>query len=311
MSPSSVLSGVPQGSVLGPMLFLAFINDLPSCVSSSVRLFADDTIMYRPIKSPNDTGILQTDLEHLDKWSETWQMDFHPSKCEVMRVQRSKKQLLDLPAYTLQGHGLKWVQCIKYLGVQITNDLSWNRHIDAVTSQANRKLGFVRRNLQIGSHKVKAMAYKGLIRSNLEYCATVWSPHTKSYIRKVEMVQHRAARWAVNRHHNTSSVSHMLNQLEWSTLEQRRRELTVCMMYKAFNDLVAIDPYQYLAPVRRQTRHSHPYSVIVPHCRTDQYKHSFFPRAAVLWNALPSSVVLAPSLESFRLTIRKPGVLPN
>ena len=310
-SSSSVLSGVPQGSVLGPMLFLAFINDLPSCVSSSVRLFADDTIMYRPITSTSDTGILQKDLENLDKWSETWQMDFHPSKCEVMRVQRGKKQLVNPPTYTLQGQSLKWVHGIKYLGVQITSDLSWNTHISAVTSQANRKLGFVRRNLQIGSHKVKAMAYKGLIRSNLEYCATVWSPHTKSYIRKVEMVQHRAARWAVNRYHNTSSVSHMLNQLEWSSLEQRRKELTVCMLYKAFNDLVAIDPYQYLAPVSRPTRHSHPYSVIVPHCRTDSYKHSFFPRAAVLWNALPSSVVLAPSLESFRQTIRKPGVLPN
>ena len=111
-SSSSVLSGVPQGSVLGPMLFLAFLNDLPACVSSSVRLFADDTIMYRPIKSATDIGILQKDLEHLDNWSETWQMDFHPSNCEVMRVQRSKKQLVDPPTYTLQGHGLKWVQCI-------------------------------------------------------------------------------------------------------------------------------------------------------------------------------------------------------
>ena len=130
-------------------------------------------------------------------------------------------------------------------------------------------------------------------------------------IRKVEMVQHRAARWAVNRYHNTLSVGHMLNQLEWSSLEQRRKELTVCMLYKAFNDLVAIDPYQYLARVSRPTRHTHQYSVIMPHCRTDSYKHSFFPRAAVLWNALPASVVLAPSLESFRQTIRKPGVLPN
>ncbi len=303
---SQVLSGVPQGSVLGPILFLAYINDLPSYVSSPVRLFADDTIMYRPIKNNDDVKTLQQDLENLDKWGNIWQMEFHPSKCEVMRVCKSRNKKLPTPSYLLQNHRLEVVDHIKYLGITIFQDLNWAKHINNITAKANQKLGFLRRNLRISCPKFKAIAYKSLIRSQLEFCANVWCPQHQGNIHRIEMVQRRAARWALNRYHNTSSVSDMIGTLEWSTLEDRRERMKLIMMYKMVNGLVATNPNNYLTPVTRPTRHSHPYSFITPSCRTDQFKFSFFPSASIAWNGLSAEAVSSPTLETFRAGLGKP-----
>jgi len=239
-SESSVISGVPQSSVLGPLLFLIYINDLPDQVTSKVRLFADDTILYRVIKSPSDQVALQQDLVALQTWESKWQMQFHPHKCQVMRVKRSKKW--PNRDYILHSHTLEEVKYIKYLGVTISANLSWAKQVEEVCSKANRSLGFIRRNLRINSPRLKTMAYQTLVRSTVEYCSTVWSPATARDTNRLEMVQRRAARWATNRFHNRSSVSDMLQHLRWETLETRRAKADLCMLYKMENSLVAVDP---------------------------------------------------------------------
>jgi len=295
---SNVTSGVPQGSVLGPILFLIYINDLPDCVHSQVRLFADDTIVYRKINSPNDVDSLQEDLGRLEGWEKRWQMEFHPGKCQVIRVTKSPKPLDT--NYYLHGHKLEVVSSAKYLGVTISNDLKWNVHLQNVKNKANRTQGMLRRNLKISSPNIKQMAYQGLVRPQLEYCSTVWDPHNKKYIQSLEMVQRRAARWVLGRYHNTSSVTDMLNHLQWPTLEARRRDARLCMMFKVVHNLVAIVPLQYLTPVVRRTRLSHPYSFIQLQAKNEDYRNSFFPRTVVQWNMLPPEVVLAPSLDAFK-----------
>ena len=126
-----VLSGVPQGSVIGPILFLIYINDLPDKVGATIRLFADETSIYMTLTGAQDAASLQQDLNHLANL-EKWQMKCHPKKCSVLRSTRSLSP--KLPNYRLHGHILKTETDSKYLRVTINNQRSWNNHI-CVTKQ--------------------------------------------------------------------------------------------------------------------------------------------------------------------------------
>ena len=134
--PVAVLSGVPQGSVLGPILFLIFINDLLDNIKSSVRLFVDDCVLYRSIHSLQDCLILQEDLDSLGLWEADWQMKFNVAKCHSMRVTRhySHKQIIH--DYTLHQQTLENVQSAKYLGITITENMDWGQHISDISSKA-------------------------------------------------------------------------------------------------------------------------------------------------------------------------------
>ena len=296
-----VTSGVPQGSVLGPCLFLFYINDIPNNISSRVRLFADDTVMYLTIRSTRDGNTLQSDLQKLGEWERTWQMEFHPGKCQVLSITRNKNIIKH--EYSLHGNKLEHVDTAKYLGVTLSHDLRWNQHITNITNKANRSLGFLRRNLQINNPQLKATAYKTLVRPSVEYAASVWDPYTITNIRKIEMVQRRAARFTLNRFRNRSSVSSMIEQLGWTSLEERRKHQRLTMLYKIRNGLVAVDGTQYLTSVQRPTRHNHDQALIVPQSSTDYHRFSFFPRTVREWNALPAATVNASSLNMFRRRI--------
>ena len=152
----TVDSGVPQGTVFGPILFLLHINDLPSVISSKVRLFADDCLVYREIKSRQDQNDLQKDLNSLESWGSTWGMRFNAAKCNIMRV--SRKQTPIPYQYELSGQVLEEVKDAKYLGVTVSDDLEWTKHIDVITSKANSKLSFLSRVIppQITQKKCKS-----------------------------------------------------------------------------------------------------------------------------------------------------------
>ena len=165
-SSAPVLSGVPQGSVLGPILFLIYINDLPEYVSNStVRLFADDTLLYLTIHNSSDCIKLQEDLNNLERWESDWQMSFHPDKSKVIHITTKKKHIIH--KYTLHGHTLSSVPQIKYLGVNISQDLKWNSHINSVSSKANQTLGFLKRNLKINSQSKRKRPISPLSAPNL------------------------------------------------------------------------------------------------------------------------------------------------
>ena len=205
-----VTSGVLQGSVIGPILFLLFINDLPQSLSS--KLFAVDAILYFEVASADDCQMLQSYLNKLTEWEEKRLMSFNQSKCEVLTVTRKKQPTLF--NYSMHDQILNRVKSTKYLGVTITSDLNWNKHINQTAGKANQMLGFVKRNMRTRSHNIKTKAYKALARPRLEYCASVWDPHTQSAIQKIKMMQRRAARYVLRRYHNTRSVSDMLEQLQ-------------------------------------------------------------------------------------------------
>ena len=151
-----VMSGVPQGSVLGPCLFLAYINDLPDSLKSRVRLFADDTIVYLTIDAKSDPQVLQNDLHTLEKWEENWSMEFNADKCEVIRISKKKNTII----YPNQFHNteLKTTKNAKYLGVTLSNDFNFSTHINNVSSKANNTLKFIKRNIKTDNQKLKETA---------------------------------------------------------------------------------------------------------------------------------------------------------
>ena len=153
-----VISGVPQCSVLCSLLFLLYINDLPENIQSQIRLFADDTAVYLTVSDPNDSNILQSGLNYLRKWERTWDVEFNPSKCQVLHTSRARQPIHS--QYTVHGEILESVDCARYLGVSISKDLSWNTHISQIANKANRTLGFVKRNERTKNQSVKEIAYK-------------------------------------------------------------------------------------------------------------------------------------------------------
>ena len=154
------------------------------------------------------------------------------------RVTRSRSPVLHDDS--LKGQILQAESHSKYLGVDLTASLTWNTHIDRVVKKGNSMLGFLQRNLRINNQDTKASAYFTLVRPNLEYCSTVWSPHTSQAKHKIEMVQRRAARYATNRYCNMSSVTDMLENLNWETLETRRTKSQLTMMFKILHGLVGV-----------------------------------------------------------------------
>lgn len=304
-----VVSGVPQGTVLGPILFLLFINDLPDNLTSSARLFADDCVVYRPINSAQDASILQQDIDRLTEWEQTWQMEFNPSKCHVLHVTRGRTPRTD--TYHLRGHALECVTEAKYLGVTLTHKLDWATHIRNICGEANRSLAFVRRNLRTAPNTLKEAAYKSLVRPKLEYSSSVWSPHTQGNVAQIEKVQRRAARFVSGRFRNTSSVGDMLHNLKWESLERRRLNARVTMAFKIREGSIAIPVAPFLVDSeQRSSRQVGTNTVPVLYARTNYLKYSFFYRAPVLWNCLPPSVRSAPSLDSFKSRLAGVADLP-
>ena len=286
-----VLSGVPQRSVLGPCLFIIYINDMPENMQSNIRLFADDTIMYLTINNQSDCQDLQRDVSKLEIWEREWLMAFNPEKCEVIRITKAQDQVIF--DYQLHGITLQTTKNAKYLGLNISDDLTWSRHINQTAAKGNNTLKFIKRNIQTHNSKIKETAYKTYVRPLLEYSSSVWDPWQKRYIKSLEMVQHRAVRYIFNDYGTTSSVTAMLNKLSLPTLENRRKISSLVMFYKINTGLVRISLPPYITPSLRNR-------FTIPFSRINAQKYSFFPRTARLWNNLPHDLVSSPDLESFR-----------
>ena len=296
-----VTSGVPQGTVLGPLLFLIYINDIIENITSKLRLFADDCLLYRVITSEQDTVALQKDLDILAQWASKWQMKFNISKCTFMRCTRS---LNPIPSkYSLQGVNLDESDQHMYLGVMLDKSLSWSSHITYVANKATRMLNFLKRHLSKCSTATKASAYLILVRPLMEYACAVWDPHYLSHISILEKIQRRAARWAVSNYSYRSSVSAMLHYLNWPPLAQRRKQFRLNLFYQTIYNLTGLSLPEYYHPTSRHTRHHHPLHLITPPSNTIAYMSSFFPSTIRDWNQLPLSIIELTNYNNFSSTL--------
>ena len=155
--PAPVTSGVPQITVLGPLLFLLYVNDIANDISSEIRLFMDDYILYRIIRTASDVSTLQADIDKLFNWSVAWQMKFNTAKCHILSITRQRNKVK--PTYTLNSDTLTNVDSYPYLGVTITADLRWREHVQLAASKATCTLNFVRCNILSCTPECKSLAY--------------------------------------------------------------------------------------------------------------------------------------------------------
>ena len=215
---AEVTSGVPQGSVLGPLLFICYINDIVYKVTSTIHLYVDDTLIYRVIHSEADVTSLQSDLNTVMKWAEDWQMTFNVQKTKFLRI-TNKHNSISSSYYSIS---IPLSDHVKYLGVTIDKNLNWSQHINMIVAKANSARSFLQRNLIKCPPTVKSPCYITLVRPSLNsYVCTVWSPYHQQNVVKLEMVQRRAARFVTNNYNRIASVTEMLHRLQWDTLEAR------------------------------------------------------------------------------------------
>jgi hypothetical protein len=235
----TVDSGVPQDTVLGPLLFLCHINDLPDCVKSQTRLFTDDCLLNREIKTQQDYITLQQDLQHLENWAQSWGMKVNAKKCYILSIRGKSKHY-----YSLDNTILQQVPPNAYLGITIAEDLKWNSHINNITKEANSTLGFLRRNLRSCPTSSRRSAYVSLIRPALEYGTVVWDPYQRTYINTIEGVQHRVARFITGyyRSREPGCITSMLSDLNLPPLEDRRRNIRLAYFYKVVEGVVPAIP---------------------------------------------------------------------
>ena len=238
-SSITVTSGVPQGTVLGPILFILYLNDLPEGISSQVRLLADDCILCQEINAINDCQDIQRDTNTLCNWETKWQMKFNIDKCYIMHVTHKRNPLL--MTYKMNGRPIEVKASHTYLGIGINNKLSWAEHISNTATKANMVLGLLCRNLHCCSPFVKETANKSLDRLKLKYCSSIWDPYHQEHKNKLESVQCRAARFVCKDLRRQSHVSDMLRDLNWKTLEDCRTISRLTLLNKSVHNTVAIN----------------------------------------------------------------------
>lgn len=193
-----VTSGVPQGSILGPVLFLLYVSDLPQAISNCrVTMYADDTKISRQIKNSEDASLLQSDLNNLQIWSAASGLVFNATKCKVMSVTRKINPVLT--TYKLANIELEKTEDERDLGVWTTNNLTWNKQVFAQAGRANKLLGYLKRNtIYITGVSIRRTLYFGLIRPHLGYAIQAWAPQFVQLISKLERIQRRATRFILN-----------------------------------------------------------------------------------------------------------------
>lgn len=215
-----VSSGVPQGSVLGPLLFLIYINDIGTGITSKIRLYADDCVLYREINNDSDRVALHTDLNKISSWCDRWLMSLNISKCKHICFTRKRQPIGT--QYCLNGSPLSETSEAKYLGVTFSADLTWNRHVQSITLKAGRVLNFIKRNFKHAPIDVKRTLYLSNVRPILEYASVVWDPHTQILVNSLERIQKRAARFITGIYSFQSSVTEIKRHICLEDLSLRR-----------------------------------------------------------------------------------------
>lgn len=233
--PIEPKSSVPQGSILSPLLFALFINDLPQLLHSNVLLYADDIKIFLKIQSMNDAILLQKDIETIVNWCQVNKLQMNISKCNIISFTRRTEATFQYFNYNINGRTLNRVQSIKDLGVIFDSKLTFETHIKTITKKAYRMLGFISRSL---NHFKQPQTYKLLyftyVRSNLEYCTPVWNPYYDVYIDAVERVQRRFTRILFKRFHYPGEKHHYMRNVRLGllSLEERRAICDELTLYK-------------------------------------------------------------------------------
>ena len=301
---NAVISGIPQGSVLGPILFIVYINDILDDITSDGFLFADDTKILRSVTCRDDALALQSDITILEEWSSKWLLKFNPKKCHALSLGKFENTMYTM-RYEIYSAEMEHVFEEKDLGVTIDSQLTFEEHIAAKVRVANAMVGLIRRSFSYLSCYLFRKLYLALVRPHLEYAQVVWSPHSKKLINMLENVQIRATKLV----DGLSNLDYpdRLRKLNLPTLLHRRERGAMIELYKHFTVYSAETLSTAFQPRQRFTR-PHKFQLMerTPGDGVNGVQaNSFYFRYARMWNKLPAKVAEAETLNSFKNALDK------
>jgi len=297
---SPVISGVPQGSVLGPLLFLLYINDVTECLEgvTGIKLFADDSKFYTSRNTDNVTDLSRT-LANFCEWSKKWQLNVAYQKCNTISFGNLR---VPETGYSLAGVDLQRVDSIRDIGITVSANLKPSTHCAQIASKAIIRSQLLLRSFYTNNADVLIRAYKTYVRPLAESCTPVWNPWLIKDIHCLEKVQRYFTR-AILRKGNVAyrNYQHRLSILKLKSLEYRRLEFDLYMCYKILYNLVDLDANSFF------TRDNYTYatrghSLKLRHQNysCDSRKYFFSLRVVNVWNSLPENIVTANSIDSFK-----------
>ena len=292
---TAVRSGIPQGSILGPILFTIFINDLPKDIDVYCKLFADDT---KVLDGADRKDSIQKDLDKLQEWSELWQLLFNVDKCKVLHMgknnpnnvyfMRMNDEIIEIKACTEE----------KDLGVTFDSNLLFDRHIVNCVNKANGMIGIIKRTFSYLDKETFLMLYKAIVRPHLEYGNIIWAPLFKRQSAAVERVQRRATK--ILKECKDMSYGERLRFLNLHSLKGRRVRGDLIETFKIYHGYVDLDwDLFFTTPTLGATRGSEG-KVFIEQYRTNLRKNVFSNRVAPYWNRLKTDFKQAKSVNNFK-----------
>ena len=294
---TDVHSGIPQGSILGPILFTIFINDLPEGIKSTCKIFADDTKIYN---SSDNSSDIQEDIQHLENWSNTWKLYFNVSKCKVMHlgldIDRQRQP------YYMHNNGqtnrIDTCDQEKDLGVTFDEKLLFYKHINNVISKANQMLGLIKRSFSYMNKHIFLKLYKSLVRPHLEYGNIIWHPLFKKQSIAIERVQRRAT--LLLKECKSMSYMERLKYLDLYSLKGRRLRGDLIETYKIFNGLSDLDPSKFFMPPTLETTRNSDKKIFIQDHKGKHRTNYYSIRIAPHWNALTNTFRSAKTTNTFK-----------
>jgi hypothetical protein len=311
-APYSVTSGVPQGSVLGPILFLYYINDVDDWVSSSIWKYADDTKLGRRLRMSDprlyqiDIDDMQFDLDSIYEWSQVWLMDFNVQKCACLHFGNNNPTAI----YHLNGCDIPNKTSEKDLGVTISSNLKFSDHCAKSVRSAEGVLWCIRRCIKYMSKDIFLRLYKALVRPRLEYASSVWCPHYVRDVDIIERVQHHATKLFLPV--RDLPYEERLRRLGIQSLKTRRLRSDLILLYRMCHGKVDIPITNLFQWARDDRLRGHPFKLRAAFTpRLDCARYTFAYRVVDTWNRLPESVVTAPSIATFKNRLHRSVNLPD
>ena len=302
-----IRAGVPQGSILGPLLFLLFINDIVNDIGSNIRLFADDTSLFIIVdNAPDAAARLNSDLDKITRWAAMWLVTFNPSKTEALLLSRKLNNLQHPPLY-MQNVQIQEVMSHKHLGIYLSKDCSWHEHIKYIKEKAWLRLNVMRKLKYKLDRKSLETIYIAFIRPLLEYGDSIWDNCTQADKYELDKIQNEAARIATGAT-NIVSINNLYKEICWESLQKRRNDHKLTLFFKMYNHLApaylsSLIPQQVNDISRYNLRNSNNIQTI--RAKTNQYNNSFLPSTIRDWNNLPVEAKQANTLSSFKYFLKK------
>ena len=297
-----ISAGVPQGSHLGPVLFLVFVNDLPPVVASPTELYADDALLHEQVDNVQQ---LQTSIDCTTAWASSWHGRFGPAKTEAMVIANAPARAATTRTHiTIEGQNINIVDHHKHLGVILSNDLKWSSHMSQVIANCRRKAGLLQYMSRFLEPSTISHLYLSYVRPSLEYACQLWDPSlTSEEVLTLERLQASVARRVLRADWFTPKET-LFRTLQWPALRWRRTVLSVALLHDLLISGIKAEPLRSCLFASANTVSTYdlrkPRQLVLPAAKTARYKNSFFFHSALLWNSLPGHIQRIDNRKRFK-----------